>query len=83
MPEEVDEVDHPAWCDRRYCKGVEHVSRRFRVAGDVPLVLELIQDVDEPTARLSIMERDGHGFVTISARQTRVLAGVLSQLPAT
>jgi hypothetical protein len=72
---------HPAWCDQRYCRDIQHVSRRFPVIGDVPLVLELIQDPDDPVPKVSIMERDGPGVVTISARQTMVLAGVLSQLP--
>lgn len=81
MAQPQSTVPHPAWCDRRYCRGIEHVSRRFPVIGDVPLVLELIQDVDEPVPRLSIMERDGRGVVTISAQQTQVLAGVLRQLP--
>jgi hypothetical protein len=74
-------TSHPAWCDRRYCRSIQHVSRRFPVIGDVPLVLELIQDVDELVPKVSIMERDGPGVVTLSAGQTTILAGVLSQLP--
>jgi hypothetical protein len=57
-------------------------TARFRVTGDVALVLELIQHVDEPVPGVSIMERDGRGVVTISAQQTRVLVGALCQLPS-
>ena len=77
MPKQSTPLSHPDWCVRRYCRGVQHVSRRFVVEGDVPLVVELYQPVEEPEPLLSILERDASGFVTIAAAQARDLAAVL------
>jgi hypothetical protein len=77
MPKQSSPLSHPQWCVQRYCRGVQHVSARFVVEGDVPLVVELYQPVTEPEPLLSILERDGSGFVTVAAAQARDLANIL------
>jgi hypothetical protein len=81
LSELVDTNTHPAWCDVRYCRGIEHVSLRFPVAGTDPLTLELFQDAEDEAPRVSIMEYEGGRVITIPAAQVPALADVLRQLP--
>lgn len=81
MTKLADTNSHPAWCELRYCRGVEHVSCRFPVAGSEPLVLELFQTAEDEAPRVSILEGEGGRVVTIPAEQSLALAEVLRQLP--
>jgi hypothetical protein len=81
LSELLETESHPAWCDVRYCRGIEHVSIQFPVAGPDPLTLELFQDADDTAPRVSILEDEGGRVVTIPAEQALALADVLRQLP--
>jgi hypothetical protein len=81
LSEPVETNTHPAWCDVRYCRGIEHVSRRFPVDGPDRLALELFQDAEDVAPRVSILEDEGGSVVTIPAEQAPALADVLRQLP--
>jgi hypothetical protein len=72
---------HPHWCDTRHCTGHgEHVSEQFLLRGASPLIVEVLQDDEDPTPLLSIMEYDRDGVVTLLARQASALAAVLQDI---
>jgi hypothetical protein len=49
---------HPVWCDTRYCTGNgEHFSEGFTLDGEVPIVVEVFQGIDDATPLLSILRR--------------------------
>jgi hypothetical protein len=75
-------VWHPAWCDTRLCKGNgEHVSERYTLDGDVPMVVEVFQGADDTTPRLSILQRgDISSLIAIPLLSAGPLADVLQHL---
>jgi hypothetical protein len=84
MSEQEAKMTHPDWCNRLHSAASEHISDEITVDGEIPLVVEVFQDVGEATTHVSILERDGGGFVRMSAAQVGALAGALGRvaLPA-
>ncbi len=76
------EAQHPQWCVRRYCQGRgSHNSLQFTLDGEVPLVVEVFQQPEDASPRLSILERwEGGAVVTVSVDQGVALAAVLEHV---
>jgi hypothetical protein len=72
---------HPHWCDTTRCRGrEEHLSERFVLEGQVPLVVEVFQRAKDPVPLLSLLERDDEGYVTMPLLQGGPLASVLEHV---